>query len=423
MQVFKFGGASVKDAQSVRNVGEIITQFPNEKILIVVSAMGKMTNKFEELVAAVLRSDEAMRSSVLAEIHEYHLNIAHDLFGKDLEKSIGMFNDVFLELIKVCNKAAKFKPAFAYDALVPFGEFLSTVIIANYLGSLQDCAFLDASTVIKTDDKFRQATVDMEQTEINIRNKVLPIFSKTNLVVTQGFIGSTKKKYRTTLGREGSDYTGAIFSYCLNSKSLTIWKDVAGMFNADPRFFPKAEKIDVVSYKDAIELSYYGASVIHPKTIQPLQNKNIPLFVKSFLDPHEKGTIIQENAHYSIPCYIVKSNQVLVSLSPKNFSFIVERHLSHIFNIFDRLDMKMNIMQNSALNFSALFDANQFDESSMLEHFSGDYLVRYNTNLELITVRHYNQEIISELTQGKELLLEQKTRETVRFVVRDSKPL
>lgn len=423
MQVFKFGGASVKDAQSVRNIGKIIKKFPNQKILIVVSAMGKMTNKFEELVAALLRSDEAMRISILSEIHEYHLNIAHDLFAKDIEDSIQSFNEIFLDLVDLCKIADKLKPALAYDAVVPFGEFLSSALIADYLGTLQDCAFLDASSVIKTDDKFKQATVDMELTELNIRKEVLPAFSESNLIVTQGFIGSTNKNLRTTLGREGSDYTGAIFSYCLNAKSLTIWKDVDGMFNADPRFFPKAQKIDVVSYKDAIELSYYGASVIHPKTIQPLQNKNIPLFVKSFLYPHKKGTIIQKNAYYSIPCYIVKSNQVLVSLSSKNFSFIVERHLSHIFDIFDRLDMKMNIMQNSALNFSALFDANQFDESSILEHFSGDYLVRYNTNLELITVRHYNQEIITELTQGKEILLEQKTRETVRFVVRDLKPL
>jgi len=421
MQVFKFGGASVKDAESVKNVGNIIAQFPNEKILIVVSAMGKMTNKFEELFEALMQQDDEKRISILSDIHKFHFNIAHELLASDSKKSLERLNFVFKELLKICNQVHKLKASIAYDTLVPYGEILSTIIVSEYLGKFQDCIFLDASSVIKTDDKFKGATVDMKRTERIILDKILPLFDKTNIIVTQGFIGSTKNKLRTTLGREGSDYSGAIFAYCLNASGLFIWKDVAGMYNADPRFFPNAQKIDEVSYKDAIELSYYGASVIHPKTIQPLQNKNIPLFVKSFLNPNEVGTTIQKDALHTLPCYIVKNEQVLVSLSSKDFSFIVERHLSDIFRFFDLLEMKINIMQNSAVNFSALFDAKNFDESSILKKFGSEYHVRYNTNLELITVRHYNEEIIADLIQGKEVLLEQKTRETVRFVVRDSK--
>jgi aspartate kinase len=418
MQVFKFGGASVKDADSVKNVFSILKKFPNEKILIVVSAMGKMTNKFEELVTAILENDEEKRISILSEIHDYHFEIAFKLFEKSDPTAFDFFNTMWKILIKECNTVKKLPPQIVYDAIVPYGELLSTNLISHYIGKFQNCGFLDASALIKTDDKFKNATVDMKLTEQKILADVLPLFAQSNVVVTQGFIGSTKKNFRTTLGREGSDYTGAIFAYCLNAKSLTIWKDVAGMYNADPRKFPKAQKIDRVSYKDAIELSYYGASVIHPKTIQPLQNKNIPLFVKSFLNPNEKGTVIQKDAQNTLPFYIVKNEQVLVSLSSKDFSFIAERHLSDIFKTFDSLDMKINIMQNSAVNFSALFDAKTFNESIILEKFSNSYQVRYNTHLELITIRQYNQEIIQELTHGKEVMLEQKTRETIRFVVR-----
>jgi aspartate kinase len=418
MQVFKFGGASVKDAESVKNVQEIIANFPNEKILVVVSAMGKMTNKFEELVAASLAKNEEQRMGVLSEIQAYHSTIASALFEEDEREFWGQMDTMMRELIQVCDKIHSIPEAMAYDAVVPYGELLSTHIVSYYIGKFQETAWIDASSIVKTDDKFKRATVDMTKTEKAIVSEVLPLFSQIDLVVTQGFIGSTTKNFRTTLGREGSDYSGAIFAYCLQASGLTIWKDVAGMYNADPKVFPKAQKIEQVSYKDAIELSYYGASVIHPKTIQPLQNKNIPLFVKSFLNPEESGTVIQKNAQQVLPCYIVKNDQVLVSLSSKDFSFIAEKHLSEIFEAFDSLDMKINIMQNSAVNFSAIFDAKNFDEKRVIEKFGSSYQVRYNTGLELITIRHYNDSIVKELLEQKEVLLEQRTRETVRFVVR-----
>jgi aspartate kinase len=306
-----------------------------------------------------------------------------------------------------------------YDKMVAYGELLSTRIVEAHLEkSGVKSAGLDASKVVITDDKFRAATVDMSLTEAKIQEACTVAFRMYNIIVTQGFIGSNLKGKQTTLGREGSDYSGAIFAYCLNASSLTIWKDVEGMYNADPKSFPKAEKLDAISYKDAIELSYYGASVIHPKTIQPLQNKEIPLYVKSFLDPSLPGTAIKKDAFNTIPCYIIKDKQVLVSLSTKNFSFIAEKNLAEIFNKYDQLDMKINIMQNSAVNFSALFDEKQFQESKVLEAFQSSYAVRYNENVELITIRHYNSAIIEELTAGREILLEQRTRETVRFVVR-----
>ena len=418
MLVFKFGGASVKNADAVRNVAKIIQGFQKEKIVVVVSAMGKMTNKLEELVLALQNNDEEKRIAVLSEIHEFHFMILKDLFDLSNREAYDYFSDVMNSLIQACDKASELPPSMAYDAIVPFGEILSTTIVSRYLGEFLTCAHIDASSLIVTDSKFKSATVDMKFTEQNIRKEVSEIFNECNIVVTQGFIGADTQKNRTTLGREGSDYTGAIFAYCLNAKSLTIWKDVDGMFNADPKAFPKAQKIDEVSYKDAIELSYYGASVIHPKTIQPLQNKNIPLYVKSFLNPSESGTVIQKDAINKIPFYIIKKHQVLVSLSSKDFSFIAERHLSEIFGAFDDLDMKINIMQNSAVNFSALFDEKQFNEKAVMNQFGEKYSVLYNLNLELVTIRQYNEAIIDELTRGKEILLEQRTRETVRFVVR-----
>lgn len=418
MLVFKFGGASVKDAASVRNVGSIIHCYPNQKILVVVSAMGKMTNKLEEIVLALAQKDYALLAQFQNEFYAYHLAIFDDLFAEHAEQLKPEFESRFEEFCAVCNQACSLSSAMMYDAIVPHGELFSTWIVHHYLSAFFKSALLDASSVVKTDDKFKSATVNMFQTQELVQSHVDALLDDADIVVTQGFIGSTDSGARTTLGREGSDYTGAIFSYCLDAESLTIWKDVDGMFNADPKVFPTAQKIDEVSYKDAIELSYYGASVIHPKTIQPLQNKGIPLYVKSFLNPSLSGTVIQQNAKNQIPCFIVKKEQVLVSLSSKNFSFIVERHLADIFRKYDELDMKINIMQNSAVNFSALFDAKVFDEARVMEAFSQDYVVRYNTNLELLTIRQFNQQIINELTFQKEILLEQKTRETVRFVMR-----
>jgi aspartate kinase len=419
MQVFKFGGASVKDADAVKNVTTIVQSFATKKLVIIVSAMGKTTNKLEAIIAACANQNKSLFDQHFKELEDYHNQIVGQLFPEKNEMLNIQLGIYFSEINRMFVQYKSFEHNTFYDKMVAFGELLSTRIVEAHLEkSAVKSAWLDASKVVITDDKFRSATVDMSLTEAKIQEACTVAFRMYNIIVTQGFIGSNMKGIQTTLGREGSDYSGAIFAYCLNASSLTIWKDVEGMYNADPKSFPKAEKLDAISYKDAIELSYYGASVIHPKTIQPLQNKEIPLYVKSFLDPSLPGTAIKKDAFNTIPCYIIKDKQVLVSLSTKNFSFIAEKNLAEIFDKYDQLDMKINIMQNSAVNFSALFDEKQFQESKVLEAFQSSYAVRYNENVELITIRHYNSAIIEELTAGREILLEQRTRETVRFVVR-----
>jgi aspartate kinase len=419
MKVFKFGGASVKDAEAVRNVSAIVHSFSKDKIVIVVSAMGKTTNKLEELIAACHNQLAPEFKKHLADLISYHQEIVDELFPKGNDILNIQLREYFQSIEKMFTQYETSNKNAFYDSMVSYGELISTRIVEAYMEhSGLKCAWMDASKVVITDDKFRAATVEMRITETQIQEACNVVFKTHMIIVTQGFIGSSLRGSKTTLGREGSDYSGAIFAYCLNAESLTIWKDVEGMFNADPKSYARAQKLNEISYKDAIELSYYGASVIHPKTIQPLQNKEIPLYVKSFLNPELPGTAIKKDAKNNIPCFIVKDKQVLVSLSSKNFSFIAERHLSDIFAKFDALDMKINIMQNSAVNFSALFDAKQFDEEKVLTAFKDTYFVRYNENLELITIRPYNHSIIQELTKDKEVLLEQRTRETVRFVVR-----
>lgn len=419
MQVFKFGGASVKDADAVKNVTNIVQSFASKKLVIIVSAMGKTTNKLEDLIEASANQNKALFDQHFKELEDYHKQIVEQLFPEKNDLLNIQLGKYFSEINRMFVQYKSHEHNAFYDKMVAFGELLSTRIVEAHLEKSNiKSAWLDASKVVITDDKFRSATVDMSLTETKIQESCNVAFRMHNVIVTQGFIGSNLKGFQTTLGREGSDYSGAIFAYCLNADSLTIWKDVEGMYNADPKSFPKAEKLNEISYKDAIELSYYGASVIHPKTIQPLQNKEIPLYVKSFLNPKLTGTVIKKNAVNTIPCYIIKQNQVLVSLSTKNFSFIAEKNLAEIFDKYDQLDMKINIMQNSAVNFSALFDEKQFQESRVLEAFQNSYAVRYNENVELITIQHYNSAIIEELTAGREILLEQRTRETVRFVVR-----
>lgn len=418
MKVFKFGGASVKDAASVKNVLDILKRYPEDYLLVVISAMGKTTNRLEALIQAARLQDAENYQFHLSELQSYHQEIIAALFPKGnnfLQQQIDLY---YKDLNAYFYLYENERPKEFYDAVIRYGELLSTRIVSTYLdGSGLPTDFVDASDLVVTDNHFQSATVDMDQTKLSIIAALLPKFELKRIVVTQGFIGRSASGEPTTLGREGSDYSGAIFAYCLEAESLTIWKDVEGMYNADPRQFPQAVKIDELSYKDAIELSYYGASVIHPKTIQPLQNKKIPLYVKSFLNPSLSGTAIFDGAKNTIPCYIVKKEQVLVSLSTKNFAFIVERHLSHIFDVFASLGMKINIMQNSAVNFSALFDAKEFDAQRIISVFDNSFSVRYNENLELVTIRHFDDAIVHELTQNRKVLLEQRTRETVRFVL------
>lgn len=421
MEVFKFGGASVKDASAVRNVGSILSRYEGQKLIVVVSAMGKTTNKLEDIVAAKIAQDSILYTELIKELSDFHLDILDGLFE---DKQLVIFSEIrtiFEELHEWYNLVVQGNYSCEYDQVVSLGEVVSSKIVAAHL--MQEglsSGWVDARQLIKTDNQFQEAKVDWSQTEQLIQSKVFPLFSNVNSIVTQGFIGHASEGITTTLGREGSDYSAAIFAYCLDAKKVIIWKDVPGMLNADPKYFENTVKLDQISFKEAIELSYYGASVIHPKTIKPLQNKGIPLFVKSFIHPEAAGTIIQESIDKDdlIPSFIVKKDQVLFSIRPIDFSFIAEDNLSDIFSRLAQYQAKINLMQNSALSFSLLMDRKKADPEKIKSILGDSYKVWYNEELELVTIRHYDQETIDLVTKGKTSILEQKTRQTIRIVLK-----
>lgn len=422
MLVFKFGGASVKDAEAVKNVSKILSLFPNQKRLVVISAMGKTTNALEEIVKALWNKEASSYRYLVEECFNFHINILNKLFK---EKHYAVHHEV--ETIFDMLRARIENPIsdnfdFEYDQVVSLGEVLSTLIVDAFLreeGHLS--AWADARKLIRTNHQYRDGDVDWNKTQSLIEERLLPLYKNVNCVITQGFIGHTSEGFTTTLGREGSDYTAGILAYCTDAESVTIWKDVPGMLNADPKWFDNTIKLDQISFKEAIELSYYGASVIHPKTIKPLQNKQIPLYVKSFIHPDEPGTAIQSSMDYDhlVPSFIFKMKQVLFSITPKDFSFIVEENLSEVFELLSRSGTKINLMQNSALSFSFVVDQDKIDIEKVLELFRNKYEIKFNENLELVTIRHYDAATIARVTEGKETLLEQKTRQTVRLLVKN----
>ena len=421
MKVFKFGGASVKDADSVRNVASLMKKFSGERIIVVVSAMGKITNLLETLVDAVCLKKGGAKP-IIEQIKKYHLDIVKDLFPNSSHSVYDDINSVFLQL-------EKSKPSDSYnkeyDQMVSLGEIISSKIVSAYLNEAGvKNNWLDVREVIQTDSTYREGKVDWEKTE---RNLSTPSRSPKGgelgdgLLVTQGFLGKTPDGFTTTLGREGSDYTAAILAYCTNAESVTIWKDVPGVMNADPKWFDETKLIEQMSYQDAIELSYYGATVIHPKTIKPLQNKKIPLYVRSFLKPDEKGTLINDKqSQLPIPCFIFKINQILLSISPKDFSFIVEENFSDIFKIFADHHVKINVMQNSAISFSVCADNDERKIPELIKTLQKKFRVLYNENLELITIRYYNQSTIDRVCIGKKVFMEHKSRYTVQLVVKNA---
>jgi len=420
MKVFKFGGASVKDAQAVKNVARILSLYDGEKLGIVISAMGKTTNAMEKVIDAYWIKDEVLFQDLVEEIRQFHYEIMDVLFSDRESKVFDAVDQVLRDLGERFKEDRSGSYDFEYDQLVGFGELISTKIVSSFLiESGFSVKWMDARTLIQTNNIFREAEVDWEQTEHNFQSKFVPEFDGTDILVTQGFIGANSSS-TTTLGREGSDFTAGIVAYCCNADNVTIWKDVPGMLNADPKWFDHTVKLDQISFREAIELSYYGASVIHPKTVKPLQNKRIPLHVKSFLDPSAEGTVIQESttSDHLVPSFIFKMNQVLFSISPKDFSFIVEKNLSDIFARLSKANAKINLMQNSALKFSILLDGDKVDSSQILEVFKDSYDVKFNEGLELVTIRHYDQATIDRVTEGKEILLQQKTRETARLIVK-----
>lgn len=418
MNVFKFGGASVKNAGAVKNVAGILKQFQQDDLLIVVSAMGKTTNALEQLAQAYYKKDKS-KGKIYREIKSFHDEVISGLLK---DKNSHAYNDIenlFIEL--ECLLETKPESSFdcVYDQIVSYGEIFSSRIVSTYLNESNiRNRWMDAQNFISTDANFREGKVDWELTTEMISKKLKPIVKK-QMVVTQGFVGRSADLKTVTLGREGSDYSAAIFAYGLDAESVTIWKDVDGVMNADPKKFPEAVKLDGLSYSHAIELAYYGATVIHPKTIQPLQSKNIPLYVRSFVNPKGKGTTVANNSkEKNIPTFIAKSNQVLLSISSKDFSFIIEDNLSRIFSVFAQHKVHMNLMQNSAISFSVCADNQDEKIAALKKDLSKDYVVKTNTGVELLTVMHYTDASLSKLLKGKDVLLEQRTRATVQFVLK-----
>ena len=415
MKIYKFGGASVKDANGIKNLVNILQLLGKDKILIVVSAMGKTTNSLELVVKNYFENNEELQFSI-NEVLDYHLNILDDLFNEN-NHPIYFESKEIIENLKIFlkrNKSPNY--SFVYDQVVSFGEILSTKIISAYLNYINiESNWVDARLFIKTDSKFRDANLKWELTQKNITEKI----DNSLLNITQGFISSDENNFTTTLGREGSDYSAAIFAYCLNAESVTIWKDVPGVLNADPRVFKNPRLLNKISYTEAIELAFYGASVIHPKTLQPLQKKEIPLYVKSFLEPEGLGTAISRGAKIDpeIPCFIVKRNLSLIKLSSLDFSFIVEDNISDIFQILHENKMKVDLIQNSAISFSVCVYDKYYRLKELLSILKARYKVECKENVSLFTIRHFDENSSKEILKSNKLLLEQRTKETLQLVV------
>ncbi|MEJ2880333.1 aspartate kinase [Pedobacter sp. GR22-6] len=419
MKVYKFGGASVKDAAGVRNIAKIIATCEQNNLLIVVSAMGKITNKLEELNNAYINGDDNSQE-IFESVKAFHFEILNELFPDHHHPVYDDIANSFVEVEWLLEEEANDAADYIYDQIVSIGEIVSTKIIAAFLNE-SGCKvkWIDARNFIHTDNTYKEGKVNWEKTEQEIQKQLVPLLANT-IVLTQGFIGSTSENFTTTLGRDGSDYSAAIFAAGLNAGSVTIWKDVPGVLNADPKWFDETERIPQLSYHDAIELAYYGATIIHPKTIKPIQNKNIPLFVRSFIQPDAPGTdITGTNNHLPVPSFIFKVNQALISIFPKDFSFIIEENLSDIFSLFHKHKVKINTMLNSAISFSVSFDHDAKKLQELMADLSLHYKVKYNTGLELVTIRYYNQQTIDRVTVNKNILLEVKSRNTCQIVMRD----
>ncbi|MCX2718842.1 aspartate kinase [Lentiprolixibacter aurantiacus] len=416
MRVYKFGGASVKDADGVRNLVSVLKATGYEDTFLVVSAMGKTTNAMEAVVDAYF-SDKGSVKSAVEEVRGYHLDILKELFPEKQDPVYKKVGELFEEItgFLAWNKSPKYN--FVYDQVVGYGELLSTSIVYAFLNkSGVACEFLDVRNFIKTDSNYRDVKVNWEKTQERVSKGV----QKGKLYITQGFLGSDENNFTTTLGREGSDYTAAILAYCLNAESVTIWKDVPGVLNADPRYFDETQLLNRISYREAIELAFYGASVIHPKTLQPLQRKEIPLKVKSFLNPEDPGTTVGKGVKIApeVPCFIVKKNQVLMKLSSLDFSFIVEDSIGDLFKLLHDHKMKVDLIQNSAISFSVCVDNTLGRLDELLDHLKGKFKVVHYEGVSLYTIRHFNTEAIESLQNGKEVLLEQRGRETIQLVVK-----
>ncbi|MEZ4877015.1 MAG: aspartate kinase [Flavobacterium sp.] len=417
MKIFKFGGASVKDAQGIKNVQSVLEKVGHEDTLLVISAMGKTTNALEVVIKNYFDKSPELHSS-LQEVKKYHNQILMDLFDDEDHEVFYAVNSHFadLEYFIRSNKSPNYN--FVYDQVVSYGEIISTTIVSHYFNHVGlKNNWIDVRNFIKTDNNYRDATVDWDKTQGYISKGV----KKKALNITQGFLGSDENNFTTTLGREGSDYTAAIFAYCLNAESVTIWKDVPGVMNADPRFFENATLLNQISYREAIELAFYGATVIHPKTLQPLQRKEIPLYVKSFINPLLPGTSVSKGADLvpQTSCFILKKNQLLISLSSIDFSFIMEENISEIFKLLHEYKIKVSLIQNSAISFSVCVEDKFGNFNELKSILSKKFKVSYNENVSLYTIRHFDEKAAKMVEKDKTVLLKQISRETLQMVTKE----
>ena len=416
MKVYKFGGASVNSAEAVKNMANIVKKHKGEAMIIVVSAMGKTTNALERVVPGV--SEEAERVEVIEKIERYHKEIIQGLIS-DKRHIVNEKTERLIAALRRQSEQTASHYNYDYDQTVSYGELLSTTIISEYLKQIGiENEWIDVRDYIITDENYREGNVDWIETERRIKEKQDTWNERESIKITQGFIAGTKRGTTTTLGREGSDYTASILSYCLGAEEMTIWKDVPGFLNADPKYFRDTVKIRQLPYNEAIELAYYGASVIHPKTVKPIQNRNIALHIKSFIEPEEEGSVVgpYKKIEPETPLYIVKRRQILISILPRDFSFIAEQNIERIFGVLSEINVKVNLMQNSAISFSICIDDNEILVQELTKRLGETYTIRYNRDLELVTIRYYTQATIDTLSKGRRIYIEQRSRVTAQIV-------
>ena len=416
MHVFKFGGASVNSVERIKNVADILKKFKDEKVLVVISAMGKTTNALEKVVEAFYAQQKDKALQLFDQIKKEHLTIAKELSIKPVEQ----LNNFFTEVEWLLHDKPVRGFDYYYDQVVCIGELLSTAIISHYLNEAGiSNHWIDVRDIFRTDDTFRDANIDWTYTKKKVDSDIKPIFEKINIVVTQGFIGSTDENESTTLGREGSDYTAAVFANLLDASVQTIWKDVPGVMNADPKIFPEAQFIGELNYNEVIEMAYYGAQVIHPKTIKPLQNKNIPLCVKCFLDPASKGTFIHnKNLNHLPPIIVLKQNQVLLQFSSQDFSFVGEKPISQLYDMLSEIKIKPNLLQTAAVSILLCVDNNDEKIEKLASSAATIFDVQLEKGLTLLTIRHYTENLLTEMTKGKRIVLRQQLPDTIQLLMK-----
>lgn len=419
MKVFKFGGASVNSIERIQNVGRIMQMFPGEKIMVIVSAMGKTTNALEKVVDAFFAGKKEEALQLFEQVKQQHLSTAKHLLVTHYLSCETRLKDFFTEAEWLLHDKPVRDYDYYYDQVVSTGELFSTSIVSAFLNETGiKNEWLDVRDIFRTDDDFRDAAIDWEFTRNRVLTTVIPEFRETDIILTQGFIGATDENESTTLGREGSDYTAAVFASLLDAENQTIWKDVESVMNADPKQFADAISIPELNYNEVIEMAYYGAQIIHPKTIKPLQNKGIPLLVKSFLDPSLPGTVIHNKPVHNLPPIIVlKEKQALLEMNSQDFSFVGEKHVGHLYHLFEKLHIKPNLTQNGAISFLCVLDDRPEKIEKLALEASGFLDVQVKKDLSLLTIRHYSKEVFEKLTEGKKVLLRQQTTDTIQLLL------